>query len=93
MHNDKDGAVDFTQGIEYYNTLRRLNKPVIMLQYEGENHALRKTSNQIDYAFRMMEFLDHYLKGDEAPVWVSEGIPLLEMKKHLEERPSVLNSK
>ena len=23
LHNDKDGAVDFTQGIEYFNTLRR----------------------------------------------------------------------
>lgn len=90
MHNDKDGAVDFTQGIEYYNTLRRLEKPVIMLQYEGENHGLRKTANQIDYALRMMEFLDYYLKGENAPGWLKEGIPLLEMKKHLEERPAVL---
>ena len=93
MHNDKDGAVDFTQGIEYYNTLRRLNKPVIMLQYEGENHGLRKTSNQIDYALRMMEYLDHYLKGEDAPEWLEKGIPLLEMEKHLEERPSVLPGK
>ncbi len=93
MHNDKDGAVDFTQGIEYYNTLRRLNKPVIMLQYEGENHGLRKTSNQIDYALRMMEYLDHYLKGEEAPEWLEKGIPLLEMEKHLEGRPSVLPGK
>ncbi len=91
MHNDKDGAVDFTQGIEYYNTLRRLKKPVIMLQYEGENHGLRKRANQIDYALRMMEFLDHHLKGEEAPDWLEEGVPLLEMKKHLEARPAVLN--
>ncbi len=90
MHNDKDGAVDFTQGIEYYNTLRRLEKPVIMLQYEGENHGLRKTANQIDYAVRMMEFMDHYLKGDKAPAWLREGVPLNEMKKHLEERPAVI---
>jgi dipeptidyl aminopeptidase/acylaminoacyl peptidase len=92
MHNDKDGAVDFTQGIEYYNTLRRLEKPVIMLQYEGENHGLRKTSNQIDYAVRMMEYLDHYLKGKDAPSWLKEGVPLLDMKKHLEERPAVLTA-
>ena len=91
MHNDEDGAVDFTQGIEYYNTLRRLEKPVIMLQYEGENHGLRKTANQIDYAMRMMEYLDHYLKGEEAPEWLEKGIPLLEMEKHLEQRPAVLN--
>ena len=40
LHNDKDGAVDFTQGVEYYNTLRRLGKNVIMLEYVGENHGL-----------------------------------------------------
>ncbi len=93
MHNDEDGAVDFTQGVEYYNTLRRLEKPVIMLQYEGENHGLRKRANQIDYAVRMMEYLDHYLKGAEAPGWITEGVPLLEMEQHLEERPEVLNKK
>ena len=42
LHNDKDGAVDFTQGVEYFNTLRRLQKPVIMLEYVGENHGLRE---------------------------------------------------
>ena len=42
LHNDRDGAVDFTQGVEFYNTLRRLEKPVIMLEYVGENHGLRK---------------------------------------------------
>ncbi len=41
LANDKDGAVDQTQGIEYFNTLRRLDKPVIMLEYKGENHGLR----------------------------------------------------
>lgn len=90
MHNDKDGAVDFTQGVEYYNTLRRLRKPVVMLQYKGENHGLRKQANQIDYAMRMMEFLDHYLKGAEVPDWYKEGVPHLEMEKHLENRPPVL---
>ena len=42
LHNDKDGAVDFTQGVEYFNTLRRMQKPVIMLEYVGENHGLAK---------------------------------------------------
>lgn len=26
LHNAKDGSVDQTQGIEYYNTLRRMGK-------------------------------------------------------------------
>ena len=45
LHNDKDGAVDWNQGIEYYNTLRRLKKPVVMLEYPGENHGLAKAAN------------------------------------------------
>ena len=49
LHNDKDGAVDFEQGIEYYNALRRLKKPVTMITYRGENHGLAKRENMRDY--------------------------------------------
>jgi dipeptidyl aminopeptidase/acylaminoacyl peptidase len=77
LHNDKDGAVDFTQGIEYYNTLRRLQKPVVMLQYKGENHGLAKMENKKDYAVRMKEFFDHYLMGKPAPDWWQNGVPYL----------------
>lgn len=90
LHNDKDGAVVWNQGIEYYNTLRRLKKPVIMLQYVGENHGLAKAANQKDYATRMLEFFDHHLKGKPAPKWMEEGIPHLKMKDHLKERVKAL---
>jgi dipeptidyl aminopeptidase/acylaminoacyl peptidase len=53
LHNDQDGAVDFTQGMEYYNTLRRLGKPVVLLEYPGENHSLARPENQQDYTERM----------------------------------------
>lgn len=86
LHNDKDGAVDFTQGIFYYNTLRRLQKPVVMLQYKGENHGLRVPANMKDYTVRMKEFFDHHLKGKSAPKWWIEGVPHLKLKEHLEER-------
>ena len=86
LHNDKDGAVDFTQGVEYFNTLRRLQKPVIMLEYVGENHGLRKPANQRDYTVRMMEFFDHHLKGAPAPDWMIKGVPRLQMEEHLKER-------
>lgn len=85
LHNDKDGAVDWNQGIEYFNTLRRLKKPVVMLQYVGENHGLRKPENQIDYTIRMREFFDHHMLGKPAPRWLEEGIPHLELKNHLKE--------
>lgn len=86
LHNDKDGAVDYTQGIEYYNGLRRLNKPVVMITYKGENHGITKDPNKKDYAVRMLEFFDYHLKGKPSPDWWEKGIDLLDLEKHLEER-------
>jgi len=86
LHNDKDGAVDFTQGVEYYNTLRRLQKPVVMLEYLGENHGLAKRANQKDYTVRMKEFFDHFLMGKPMPNWYAEGVQRLDMDDHLKTR-------
>ncbi|HTU98889.1 MAG TPA: prolyl oligopeptidase family serine peptidase, partial [Luteitalea sp.] len=86
MHNDQDGAVDFTQGVEYYNTLRRMGKPVVMLEYVGENHNLVKAANRFDYTVRMREFFDHFLRDAPAPAWWTDGVPLLKMDTHLEQR-------
>jgi dienelactone hydrolase len=86
LHNDKDGAVDFTQGVEYYNTLRRLQKPVVLLEYLGENHGLAKRANQKDYTVRMKEFFDHYLMGKPMPQWYAEGVQRLDMDDHLKTR-------
>ncbi|WP_316819619.1 S9 family peptidase [Pedobacter gandavensis] len=86
LHNDKDGAVDYTQGIEYYNGLRRLNKPVVMITYRGENHGIAKLPNRKDYAVRMMEYFDYMLKGKSAPDWWAKGINRSDMEKHLESR-------
>lgn len=91
LHNDKDGAVDFTQGVEYFNTLRRLGKSVVMLQYKGENHGLSKLENRKDYSARMLEFFDYHLKGKPAPAWLQDGVPHLKMKEHLEERVKIVN--
>ncbi len=86
LHNDKDGAVDFTQGVEYYNTLRRLQKPVVLLEYIGENHGLAKRANQKDYTVRMKEFFDHFLMGKPMPKWYEEGVQRLQMDDHLRTR-------
>jgi dipeptidyl aminopeptidase/acylaminoacyl peptidase len=75
IHNDEDGAVPWYQGIEFYMALRRLEKPVWMLNYNGEAHGLRQEHNQRDWAIRMQQFFDHYLMGSPAPVWMEEGVP------------------
>lgn len=85
LHNDQDGAVDWNQGIEYFNTLRRLGKPVVMLQYVGENHGVRKPENRKDYSYRMLDFFNHHLKGVTAPQWWADGIKHLEMKTHIKD--------
>lgn len=92
LHNDRDGAVVFNQGVEYYNTLRRLKKPVVMLEYVGENHGLQKPANRKDYTVRMKEFFDHHLKGQPAPDWWEKGIPYLKLKIHLKERVKALKA-
>ena len=86
LHNEKDGAVDFNQGITFFNTLREREKDVVLLQYVGENHGLREPKNQKDYTVRMMEFFDHYLLGRPAPEWWEKGVPRLEMEDHLRAR-------
>jgi dienelactone hydrolase len=86
LHNDKDGAVDFNQGIELFNILRRLRKPVVMLEYEGENHGLAKRENRRDYFVRMREFFDHHLRGEAAPPWLVDGVRRLDLERHLEDR-------
>lgn len=78
LHNDNDGAVPWYQGIEMYMALRRLNKPVWMLNYNGEPHWPVKRENRIDFQTRMMQYFDHYLKGAPAPEWMTKGVPAIE---------------
>lgn len=70
MHNDKDGSVIWEQGIEYFMSLRRLNKPAWLFNYEGEGHRLKKWDNRLDYSRRVMEFYDYYLKDGKKPQWM-----------------------
>ncbi len=85
MHNDNDGAVPWYQGIELFVALRRLDKPVWMLSYNGEPHNLKAESwaNRIDLSTRMFQFFNHYLKGQPAPEWMEEGISATEKGEKL----------
>jgi len=83
-HNDTDGAVPWYQSIELFVALRRLNKPVWLLNYNGEPHNLKNKSAACkDLSIRMMQFFDHYLKGKPAPVWLKKGIPAIKKGKTL----------
>ncbi len=81
MHNDKDGAVPYYQGIEMFMGMRRLQKPVWLLVYNDEAHNLRKVKNKQDLSIRMMQFFDHYLKGEPAPEWMVKGVSRVQKGK------------
>ncbi|SHH35832.1 alpha/beta hydrolase family protein [Ferrimonas marina] len=75
MFGDEDDAVPYEQGIELYLAMRRLGKPVVMLQYQGEPHHLKRYPNKVDYSLKMMDFFNHTLKGEAAPEWWLHGQP------------------
>ncbi len=83
MFGTNDGAVEYNQGVEFYNAARRLGKQMVMLSYDGENHGLAREPNQRDYQHRIMQWFAHYLKGEPAPDWISEGVPYLLQKDRL----------
>jgi dipeptidyl aminopeptidase/acylaminoacyl peptidase len=75
LHGTADGAVDWHQGLEYFNAARRNGKEVILLSYPDEPHHLAKRENQKDFQIRMQQYFDHYLKGAPAPKWMTDGVP------------------
>ena len=75
MFGDEDDAVPWYQGIELYMAMRRLEKDAVFLQYRGEPHHLKKYPNRLDYAIRMKQYFDFYLRGAEAQEWITSGEP------------------
>jgi dipeptidyl aminopeptidase/acylaminoacyl peptidase len=74
LQGTADNAVDWHQGLELYAAARRWGKQVIFLSYPGEPHHLTRKENQKDFQVRMKAFFDHYLKGTEAPKWMTDGV-------------------
>lgn len=78
LHGTDDGAVDWMQGLEFYNAARRLDKEVVLLSYPGEGHHLGREANQIDFQIRMKQWFDHYVKQAPPADWITDGIPFIE---------------
>jgi dipeptidyl aminopeptidase/acylaminoacyl peptidase len=89
---DSDGTVFFHQGVELYNVARRAKKDVVLIEYAGEDHGLRKKANQIDYQRRIFEWFGHYLKDEPAEAWITTGETYLEHERELKRR-SAANAK
>ncbi len=75
MANDADGAVPWYQGIELFTAMRRLGKPVWMLNYNGEAHNLIERKNRKDIQIKEQQYFDWLLKDAPTPKWINEGVP------------------
>jgi len=80
---DSDGIIAWYQSIMLYNIARRAKKNVVMLGYIGADHGLRKKQNQRDYQRRILAWFGHYLKGEPAEDWITEGKSFLEREMEI----------
>jgi acetyl esterase/lipase len=87
---DVDGIVGWHQSVELYNIARRAGRNVAMVAYMGEDHGLRQKKNQVDYQRRILAWFGHYLKGEPAESWITEGQSYLdrqaEVKRLMEKK-------
>ncbi|HEX8014400.1 MAG TPA: prolyl oligopeptidase family serine peptidase, partial [Flavobacterium sp.] len=69
-----DFQVNWSQSVEFYLALRRLNKKNILLLYPNEGHSLKKSKNQKDLSIRIHEWFDFHLKDVTPAEWIKKGI-------------------
>lgn len=70
MHGEQDTRVHPSQSMELYRYLKvHGNVPVRLVLYPGEGHGNARAASQLDYAYRLMRWMDWYLVDQK------EGIP------------------
>jgi dienelactone hydrolase len=82
MHNEDDGAVPFSQGLEFFIALRRMGKKAWLLNYNEADHWPTVVRDKYDFQIRMAQFFDHYLKDKPMPDWMKKGVPAVEKEKN-----------
>jgi dipeptidyl aminopeptidase/acylaminoacyl peptidase len=64
LHGKDDPRVNVGQSRELYRHLKLHGKvPVRLILYPGEQHGNRKAAARLDYSLRMLQWMEHYLKG------------------------------
>ncbi len=66
LHGDADPRVDPTQSkiLYRYLVLQENPPPVRLVLYRGEGHGNQRAATRWDYSLRLMQWMDHYLKGE-----------------------------
>lgn len=73
-HGELD-RIPLSQPLELFFAMRRLNKPVWLLNYNTAGHTTRSRINAEDLTIRATQYFDHYLMNKPAPLWMTKGIP------------------
>lgn len=64
LHGKDDPRVFPSQSMELYRFVKTLGKtPVRLVFYPGEGHGNRRSASRYDYNLRMLQWMEHYLKG------------------------------
>lgn len=64
LHGKDDPRVNNGQSRELYRHLKvRGETPVRLVFYPGEGHGNRKAAARLDYSLRVLQWMEHYLKG------------------------------
>lgn len=92
-HGTNDKVVQWEHSFGYYNLLRYLKKPVVLLSYRGEGHGLIKEANRIDFQRKLMDFFNYYLKDEEAKPWIIEELPYIPKKESKDDKNQTAESK
>jgi dipeptidyl aminopeptidase/acylaminoacyl peptidase len=64
VHGKDDPRVHPSQSLELYRYSKMAGKtPVRLVWYPGEGHGNRKAAAQLDLQLRLLDWMEHYLKG------------------------------
>jgi dipeptidyl aminopeptidase/acylaminoacyl peptidase len=64
LHGKADPRVHPSQSLELHRHLKlRGQAPVRLVLYPGEGHGNRRAASRLDYNLRMLQWMEHYLKG------------------------------
>lgn len=78
MHGKNDPRVHPGQSLELFRHLKILAKtPVRLVLYPGEGHGNRRAASRLDYNYRLLRWMEHYLKGvggSPPPIEIDYGI-------------------
>jgi dipeptidyl aminopeptidase/acylaminoacyl peptidase len=65
LHGEEDTRVHPSQSMEMYRYMKTAtDTPVRLVFYPGEGHGNRMAAARLDYAYRLVRWMNHYITGD-----------------------------